>query len=59
MSTEKRTNDTPLVNRRELVKKGIKAAYVAPAILTIIKATERPAHAVISGEPPAPIQYNQ
>jgi hypothetical protein len=54
VSAEKKTNDTPQVNRREMVKKGIKAAYVAPTILTIVKATERPAHAA-NHYAPAPV----
>jgi hypothetical protein len=45
---EKKTDDPSLLDRRELVKKGVKAAYVAPALLAIVKATERPAYASVS-----------
>jgi hypothetical protein len=37
------------LNRRGLVRAGVKAAYIIPAILAAVKATERPAYA--SGAP--------
>jgi hypothetical protein len=30
------------INRRSWVRKGVKAAYVVPAVLAVIKATENP-----------------
>ena len=30
------------INRRSLVRRGVKAAYVVPAVLAAIKATENP-----------------
>ena len=30
------------INRRSLVRRGVKAAYVVPAVLAAIKATETP-----------------
>ena len=40
---------------RDLVRAGVKAAYMIPAILAAVKATERPAYAQSSGSPvPAP-----
>ncbi len=39
------------MNRRELVRKGAKAAYVVPAVLAAIKATERPAYAAVTCPP--------
>jgi hypothetical protein len=39
------------MGRREWVRKGAKAAYVVPAILAVVKATERPAYAQSTGSP--------
>ena len=38
------------VDRRELVRKAAKAAYVVPAALTAIKMSERPAYAATTTE---------
>ncbi len=40
--------DLKLVSRRELVRKGAKAAYVVPLVLAAVNATERPAFAGFS-----------
>jgi hypothetical protein len=40
------------LDRRELVRKGAKAAYMIPAVLAAVKATERKAYA--SGAPLVP-----
>ncbi len=55
MSNEKKTSESQKVNRRTLVRKGLKAAYVVPAILAAVKATERPAYGQTSGAPTAPV----
>lgn len=55
MSTEKKTSESQRLNRRTLVRKGLKAAYVIPAILAAVKATERPAYGQTSGSPTAPV----
>jgi hypothetical protein len=39
------------LDRRELVRKGARVAYVIPAVLAAVKATERPAYAAPSGSP--------
>jgi hypothetical protein len=54
MSEEDKTQGSQ-VDRRELVRKGAKAAYIIPAILAVVKATERPAYAGTSGSPMQPI----
>ncbi len=51
MSEEKKPVSEAKVDRRDLVKKGLKAAYMVPAILAAVKATERPAYGQFSGEP--------
>lgn len=43
------------LNRRDLVRKGAKVAYVAPLVLAAVKATERPAYGQSSLPPKAPI----
>ena len=40
------------MDRRTLVRRGVKAAYVVPAVLAAIKATENPVIAQ-SGDPPS------
>jgi hypothetical protein len=37
--------DPKAVSRRELVRKGVKAAYVVPVVLAAVSTTERPAFA--------------
>ena len=37
--------------RRDVMRKGAKAAYMAPLVLAAVKATERPAYAQASGHP--------
>ena len=57
MKDEQDTIDLKSISRRELVRKGAKAAYIVPAVLAAIKATERPALAQFScapGEVPTP-----
>lgn len=39
------------IHRRIFVRKGLRAAYVIPAILAAVKATERPAYGQTSGSP--------
>jgi hypothetical protein len=38
-----------LIDRRDVMSRGLRAAYVVPAILAVVKATERPAYAQVSG----------
>lgn len=38
-----------LIDRRDAIARGLKAAYVVPAILAVVKVTERPAYAQVSG----------
>ena len=40
--------DTRAVSRRELVRKGVRAAYIVPVVLAAVHTTERPAFAGIS-----------
>lgn len=40
--------DLRSVSRRELVRKGAKAAYVVPLVMAAVNATERPAFAQFS-----------
>ena len=49
MNEEKNPKQSDGVDRRGLVRAGVKAAYMIPAILAAVKATERPAYA--SGAP--------
>ena len=51
MNNDKKTDDASHFDRRELVRKGVKAAYVVPAVLAAVKATDRPAYAAPSGAP--------
>ena len=51
MHEEQKPETTNQVERRSLVTKGLKAAYIIPAVLAAIKATERPAYAQSSGSP--------
>lgn len=49
--------DSTAVSRRDLVRKGARAAYIVPVVMAAIKATERPAFAQFSCAPneiPAP-----
>ncbi|MEQ1898448.1 MAG: hypothetical protein ABL971_13780 [Vicinamibacterales bacterium] len=50
MSEEKKQSPKN-ANRRDLIRKGLKAAYMVPAVLAAIKATERPAYGQTSGAP--------
>ena len=57
MENEQDAIDLKSISRRDLVRRGAKAAYVVPAVLAAIKATERPAFAQFSCAPneiPAP-----
>ncbi len=51
MSYKDLNDESEKMNRRSLVRKGAKVAYVVPAILAAVKATERPAYADTSGKP--------
>jgi hypothetical protein len=51
MNDEQDIIDLKSISRRELVRKGAKVAYVVPAVLAAIKATERPAFAQFSCAP--------
>jgi hypothetical protein len=51
MNDEEKTDNSTHIDRRELVRKGAKAAYVVPAVLAAVKATDRPAYAQTSGPP--------
>jgi len=51
MNEEKNAKQAESLDRRELVRKGVKVAYVIPAVLAAVKATERPAYAAPSGAP--------
>ena len=51
MKHEQDIIDLKSVSRRELVRKGAKAAYVVPMVMAAIKATERPAFAQFSCAP--------
>jgi hypothetical protein len=42
MKLEAETRQNEKINRRSLVRRGVKAAYVVPAVLAAIKATENP-----------------
>jgi hypothetical protein len=44
-----RAADPKAVSRRELVRKGVKAAYIVPVVLAAVSTTERPAFAGGSG----------
>jgi len=54
MDEKKNPEQLDGLNRRKLVRAGVKAAYTIPAILAVVKATERPAYALGSGAPVAP-----
>ena len=49
MKDEQDIIDLKSVSRRELVRKGARAAYVVPLVLAAVNATERPAFAQPSG----------
>jgi hypothetical protein len=53
MSEQNKTQDANVV-RRDLLRKSAKAAYMIPAILAAVKATERPAYASTSAPAPPP-----
>jgi hypothetical protein len=58
MSDDKKRDEAIQLDRRQFVRKGAKAAYVVPAVLAAVKATERPAYAQGSGAPisaPVPV----
>ena len=48
MKDEQDIIDLKSISRRELVRKGAKAAYVVPLVLAAVNATERPAFAQFS-----------
>ena len=50
MKHEKDTVDLKSLSRRQLVRKGARAAYVVPLVLAAVNATERPAFAQFSCE---------
>ena len=54
MSENRKTDESTSLNRRELVRKGARAAYVVPAVLAAVKATERPAYAQATTSPVSP-----
>ena len=41
-------SDSGSISRRELVRKGVKAAYVVPVVLAAVNTSERPAFAGFS-----------
>lgn len=51
MKDEQDIIDLKSISRRELVRKGAKAAYVVPMVMAAIEATERPAFAQFSCAP--------
>ena len=51
MKVEQDIVDLKAISRRELVRKGAKAAYVVPMVMAAIEATERPAFAQFSCAP--------
>lgn len=58
MSDDNKRDDASRIDRRELVRKGARAAYVVPVVLAAVKATERPAYAASTGSPvsaPVPV----
>ena len=54
MNEEKNPKQSDGMDRRGLVRAGVKAAYMIPAILAAVKATERPAYASTSPVMPPP-----
>jgi hypothetical protein len=54
MNEEKNPKQSEGLDRRRIVRAGVKAAYMIPAILAAVKATERPAYAQSSGTPHVP-----
>jgi len=52
MNEENNPKQSNELDRRGLMRAGAKAAYMVPAILAAVKATERPAYA--SGAPLSP-----
>ena len=58
MDNERRSPAPPeRITRRDVLGSGLKVAYVVPAILGVVKATERPAYAFVSGGHPEPPGY--
>ena len=56
MNEEKNSQSTDM-DRRQMVRKGVKVAYTIPLVLAAVKASERPAYAQGTGAPvaiPAP-----
>ncbi|MBN8732625.1 MAG: hypothetical protein J0L64_18930 [Acidobacteria bacterium] len=51
MNEQTQANQPVQPERREMIRKAAKAAYMIPAILAIVKASERPAYAQTSGQP--------
>jgi len=51
MKDEQEIIDLKSISRRELVRRGAKAAYVVPMVMAAIEATERPAFAQFSCAP--------
>ena len=51
MKDEQDVIDLKSISRRELVRRGAKAAYVVPMVMAAIEATERPAFAQFSCAP--------
>lgn len=47
-------NQPEELSRRDWVRKGAKAAYIAPVVLAAVAATERPAYGQSSGVSTAP-----
>lgn len=54
MNEEKKSQSTDM-DRRQLVRKGIKVAYTVPLVLAAVKASERPAYAQGTGAPSLPV----
>jgi hypothetical protein len=53
MNEDKKSQSTDM-DRRQLVRKGIKVAYTVPLVLAAVKASERPAYAQGTGQPGVP-----
>ncbi len=51
MAEQKKSDSTQSIDRRNLVRKGLKVAYTVPLVLAAVKATERPAYGATSGVP--------
>jgi hypothetical protein len=63
VSEEKKPEQPAQMDRRELMRKGVKAAYVVPAVMAVVKASVRPAYAApgapVPMAPMAPISHSQ